>query len=931
MISELFFQGRILTNCLLYGTILLAAGLIAAALCRRSAARAHQVLLLAMVAAVLVPAMSALVEHYELGIFTAKAAPAPPPVTESTVLAKLTLPMTTELEPVAFQYELGTAEEYYAAATVSTAASPARSFPWRSVLPGLWLLASVALLGRLIVTFVLGKRVLKKAAPLASGAIQQAADVAREKLAINRPLVILTSNKIASPVIWCWSRHPVLLIPRTAEAPDNNCHWIALFCHELAHLKRLDHITGLFAELLVCIFPWQPLAWLAKRRLMALSEQACDDWAVVTSNSGAGYARSLLDMVPQSQPAFAPTVLPSKKQLAARIRRIVRGERPNPRPGRRWALLAVVVALFLAVTISFAQTRPADDRRIDQAEQAEREALERLERGLAGEGERLRDREHPEAAELRERKMHARELQQHRKELQQRAKEIQLELKEHPDHPEKQELHAALGEIEQQMIRIDAELRGPRRDRPPIEAREADPRLRKLMQHREELQVRAEQIELELRELGDRNPDRSHQLRAEMTDIAREMEVVEREFRGAREAREPRDADIRNRELMQHRAELLERAEHIKREIKELGDKHPDESHELRAQLGQIEEQLGRIDRMLRSPHPRDDAPEMRELMQHRAGLLERAEHIELELREIGDKNPDRSHQLRGEMKDIANAMETIERELRAARGGQEPRDADIRNRELMQHRAELQERAENIKRELIEIGDSRPDQAHELRRQLEDIRERMRDIEAGIRGGAHEERDVDPRANELMLHRRELEKRADRLKREIHEIAGTDPGKAEAIEGDLRRTIKEIEAIERRLHGQEPERPPDVEPHIRELMERRRDLEAHARETKILIDRFESEEDKAAERRALEDIHKQMEAIDRELRGLEREVPREIRREPRDDIEHQVDRLRGEVNELRGQMAEIRNLLERLLEREQPRRTDRPRNDAEF
>ena len=873
MISELFFQGRILTNCLLYGTILLAAGLIAAALCRRSAARAHQVLLLAMVAAVLVPAMSALVEHYELGIFTAKAAPAPPPVTESTVLAKLTLPMTTELEPVAFQYELGTAEEYYAAATVSTAASPARSFPWRSVLPGLWLLASVALLGRLIVTFVLGKRVLKKAAPLASGAIQQAADVAREKLAINRPLVILTSNKIASPVIWCWSRHPVLLIPRTAEAPDNNCHWIALFCHELAHLKRLDHITGLFAELLVCIFPWQPLAWLAKRRLMALSEQACDDWAVVASNSGAGYARSLLDMVPQLQPAFAPTVLPSKKQLAARIRRIVRGEHPNPRAGRRWALLAVVVALSLAVTISFAQTRPADDRRIDQAEQAEREALERLERGLAEEGERLRDRESPEAAELRKRKMHARELQQHRKELQQRSKEIQLELKEHPDHPEKRELHAALDEIEQQMIRIDAELRGPAHDRPPIEAREADPRLRKLMQHRQELHVRAEQIELELRELGDRNPDRSHQFRAEMTDIASEMEVIEREMdfiereiRGVREAREPRDADIRNRELMQHRAELLERADHIERELKELGDEHPDESHELRAQLEQIEEQLGRIDRMLRSRPPRDDAPEMRELMQHRAGFLERAEHIELELREIGDKNPDRSHQLRGEMKDITNAMETIERELRAARGGQEPGGPDARDRRIMQHRAELQERAENIKRELREIGDSRPDQAHVLREQLRDISERMRDIEAQFRGSDREARE-----------------------------------------------------------------PRDREPHIRELMERRRELEAHAREAKILIDRFEGEEDKAAERRALEDIHKQMEAIDRELRGIEREVPRDIRREPRDDIEHQVDRLRGEVNELRGQMAEIRNLLERLLEREQPRRTDRPRNDAEF
>lgn len=180
--------------------------------------------------------------------------------------------------------------------------------------------------------------------------------------------------------------------------------------------------------------------------------------------------------------------------------------------------------------------------------------------------------------------------------------------------------------------------------------------------------------------------------------------------------------------------------------------------------------------------------------------------------------------------------------------------------RELMQERKELGRRAGEIERKIKEIGDSRPDEAHELRNQLDDIGERMRDVEAELR------------------------------------------------------------------RGPERDRPGDRELRLREMMERRRDLEAHARETEILIDKLENEDDRAAEKRTLEDIHRQMEQIDRELGGVERGGIREG-----GDVGNEVDRLRGEVNELRNQMGEIRELLERLLERERPQRSDRPRDEGEF
>jgi len=260
MIGELLFENGFLTSCALYGTICISAGLIVSLLLRRSAARAHQALLLAMVAAVLVPVMSTLVRHYELGIFSARGASAPALATESTIMPGLIRPVVPAFTSPDLEYYAGVTEEYYPAATAVAPAPAAAPFPWRIALLALWLGVGVILLVRLIVTFILGRRLLGKAAPVTSQAIRLGAERARRRLGISRPILLLSSDKIASPVIWCWAKRPALLLPTNATDSNRTCDWAALFCHELAHLRRLDHVTGLLAELLVCIHLQTPTA-----------------------------------------------------------------------------------------------------------------------------------------------------------------------------------------------------------------------------------------------------------------------------------------------------------------------------------------------------------------------------------------------------------------------------------------------------------------------------------------------------------------------------------------------------------------------------------------------------------------------------------------------------------------------------------------------
>ncbi|HEX7378408.1 MAG TPA: M56 family metallopeptidase, partial [Pirellulales bacterium] len=165
------------------------------------------------------------------------------------------------------------------------------------------------------------------------------------------------------PVVWCWSRRPVVLLPVEFASSPKESAWLGVFCHELAHWKRHDHVSSLAIELLCCAVPWQPLAWWAARRHHELSELACDEWVLACGQSAESYADSLLDLVPQRGAALALAVLRNRAGLARRIRHILDVVHARPRLGARWLAMLSSSTLVLIVLTALAQERPlaADD------------------------------------------------------------------------------------------------------------------------------------------------------------------------------------------------------------------------------------------------------------------------------------------------------------------------------------------------------------------------------------------------------------------------------------------------------------------------------------------------------------------------------------------------------------------------------------------
>ncbi len=355
MTSEIFSANFSLWVCAWQSTIFLVAGLLGSFLLWRHSARAHQVLLLSMIAAVIAPVASALVKRYELGVFAAK-----PPVIESPSERWVTSDSRGATGIVATEDVERDPASVSEVTSLSVSVSRAAKFPWRFVLLCGWVAANSILAVRLLASFILGVRLLGRAMPLSCDRIEHALNLAKVKLEISRDVQIRSSREVCSPVIWCWRRRPALLVPSAAGQGDSRIDWTGVLCHELAHWKRRDHISGLLGELAVCILPWHPLLWWAKSRLIALSEQACDDWVLATGHLSTNYAESLLDLAPGGQMAFVPAVVSSKKALAGRVRRILEERCASPRSGLCWSVAVTLVAGCVAVGMAFGQTRPSE-------------------------------------------------------------------------------------------------------------------------------------------------------------------------------------------------------------------------------------------------------------------------------------------------------------------------------------------------------------------------------------------------------------------------------------------------------------------------------------------------------------------------------------------------------------------------------------------
>ncbi len=183
----------------------------------------------------------------------------------------------------------------------------------------------------------------------------QRLDGARLALGVRRPVSLVVSRRIRVPATWGFLR-PVIVLPE-AYRQWSEATLDRVLLHELAHIARRDCEAYLVGDLARALHWFNPLVWVASRRLRAESERACDDRVLEVVRHPSDYAADLVAMVRGvSGSAGVPRAALAMAQprgVSDRVRAILDPSRSRARVRTPAAVTigAVAMGLVLSATV----------------------------------------------------------------------------------------------------------------------------------------------------------------------------------------------------------------------------------------------------------------------------------------------------------------------------------------------------------------------------------------------------------------------------------------------------------------------------------------------------------------------------------------------------------------------------------------------------
>jgi beta-lactamase regulating signal transducer with metallopeptidase domain len=244
--------------------------------------------------------------------------------------------------------------------------APRRSVSARSVWIGLWALGAAVVLLRLAIGTVLVARLARHGTRVDDGGWLSLAQRLATTLRIQRPLILLRGTRVGVPITW-GVVYPIVLLPDDAdEWPDERRRYVLV--HEMAHVKRFDALTQLVGQLALATFWFNPLIWIANRRMQLEREHACDDYVLRHGTQPSRYAADLLEMVQSlgtpahraAQPAFAALAMARRTEFEGRMLSILDPVLDRHPLNRGRTLMSAFATLFVVVPLAAVQPyRPA--------------------------------------------------------------------------------------------------------------------------------------------------------------------------------------------------------------------------------------------------------------------------------------------------------------------------------------------------------------------------------------------------------------------------------------------------------------------------------------------------------------------------------------------------------------------------------------------
>ena len=167
-------------------------------------------------------------------------------------------------------------------------------------------------------------------------------------LGVGSAVRAVQSARVHVPMVVGWLR-PVILVPVSAISGLTTWQLELILMHELAHVRRYDHLVNLLQVVIETLLFYHPVVRWVSRVMREEREHCCDDLVVARSGDALAYARALTELAGVQSLSLQTSVASDGGQLLTRIRRLV-GVRRQPRVAAHWSIGVMLATVAVSVS-----------------------------------------------------------------------------------------------------------------------------------------------------------------------------------------------------------------------------------------------------------------------------------------------------------------------------------------------------------------------------------------------------------------------------------------------------------------------------------------------------------------------------------------------------------------------------------------------------
>jgi TonB family protein len=224
-----------------------------------------------------------------------------------------------------------------------------RWVPWLLVA---WFVGAILFVVRLNFGLMVARRLKRMGTQAPPPELQHLFNDLKRRMEVVHAVRLLHSVRVQVPTVIGWLS-PVVLIPASCLFGLSTLQIEAIFCHELAHVRRHDYLVSVFQSVAEALLFYHPAVWWVSKQVRRERECCCDEIAVAMGGNVLAYAKAL-SYLEERRMAFPEFILGANGGvLKMRINRLL-GCREDA-AASQFAVLTLA-ALIIAVAGSYVAT-----------------------------------------------------------------------------------------------------------------------------------------------------------------------------------------------------------------------------------------------------------------------------------------------------------------------------------------------------------------------------------------------------------------------------------------------------------------------------------------------------------------------------------------------------------------------------------------------